>query len=308
MWFSLGSPALYNRLPLIRIFIIEGIATVAVSAVAFFVIPDWPEQTKFLTAEEKTLLAQRLANDGHAGEATMDTLNKSALKRIFGDWKIWCATVMYLCVATTGYATSFFIPTILKEFGWTSNSAQLHTIPVYVVGCVLTLFCAFASDRLQHRYAFTIGGLTLAVIGYIIMLCQGPSKGGIPVGARYMCIFFITSGNYIAQPLFVVWLANNMSGHYKRSFGAALQIGLGNVGGIIGSNIFLANEAPYYKTGYSTGMALLLLCMLLCTVFYFGMMRENKLRDAGGRDDRLLLPEAELKNLGDDHPHFRFSG
>lgn len=274
----------------------------------FFLIADWPEDAKFLNVDEKALLAQRLANDGHSGEARMDTLDKSALKRIFGDWKIWCATAMYLCVCTTGYATNFFIPTILVEFGWTANSAQLHTIPVYIVGCVLTLSCAWASDRLQHRYAFTIGGLIIAVVGYIIMLCQGPAKGGIPTGVKYMCIFFITSGNYIAQPLFIVWLANNMSGHYKRSFGAALQIGLGNVGGIIGSSIFLTTESPYYKTGYGTGMSLLLLCMVLCTIFYFGMLRENKLRESGGRDDRLLLPEAELKNLGDDHPHFRFSG
>jgi hypothetical protein len=291
-----------------RIFIIEGLATVAVAIVAFFLIVDWPEDAKFLTAEEKELIAYRLANDGNSGVARMDTLNAPALKRIFGDWKIWCATFIYMCVTTTGYATNFFIPTILKEFGWTSNSAQLHTIPVYVVGCFLTLGCAWWSDRIQHRYAFTIGGLSLAVIGYIILLCQGPIKTGIPIGARYMSIFFITSGNYIAQPLAVVWLANNMSGHYKRSFGAALQIGIGNVGGIIGSNIFLANEAPYYKTGYSTGMSLLLLGMVLCSVFYFGMMHENKIRDAGGRDERLSLPEDELKNLGDDHPHFRFNG
>jgi len=161
---------------------------------------------------------------------------------------------------------------------------------------------------LGYLIEFNIVMPSLAIIGYIVLLCQGPLKAGIPIGARYMSIFFITSGNYIAQPLAVVWLANNMSGHYKRSFGAALQIGVGNVGGIIGSNIFLANEAPLYKTGYSTGMSLLILGLILCTVFYFGMMRENRIRDAGGRDDRLLLPEEELKNLGDDHPRFRFNG
>ncbi len=214
-------------------------------------------------------------------------------------------------VTTTGYATNFFIPTILNQFGWVASSAQIHTIPVYVVGAVLTLFCAWWSDRIQHRYAFTMGGLTLAVVGYIILLCQGPLKGpnkGIPVGARYMAIFFVVSGNYICQPLAIVWLANNMSGHYKRSFAAALQIGIGNVGGIIGSNIFLSQEAPYYKTGYGTGMGMLLFGMLLCTVFFFGVRYENKLRDQGKRDDRLLLPREEVCNLGDDHPRFRFNG
>ncbi len=74
----------------IRIFIIEGLATSVVAIVSFFAIADWPEQASFLNQEEKDLIAHRLANDGNSGVARMDTLNKPALKRIFGDWKIWC--------------------------------------------------------------------------------------------------------------------------------------------------------------------------------------------------------------------------
>jgi hypothetical protein len=77
-------------LTLTRIFIIEGLATIAFSILAFFVIVDWPEDAKFLTADEKALIACRLANDGKSGVARMDTLNNDALKRIFRDWKIWC--------------------------------------------------------------------------------------------------------------------------------------------------------------------------------------------------------------------------
>lgn len=73
-----------------RIFIIEGLATVAVAFVAFFVIADWPENAKFLNKEEKDLLAHRLETDGNSGVARMDRLDNDALKRIFRDWKIWC--------------------------------------------------------------------------------------------------------------------------------------------------------------------------------------------------------------------------
>lgn len=198
---------------------------------------------------------------------------------------------MYICLTTTGYSTSFFIPTTLNEFGYTPSSSQLHTIPVYAVGAVLTLFCAWWSDQVQHRYAFTIGGITLTVIGYIILLCQGPLniKHRLPIGVCYMSIFFIVSGNYMTQPLAVVWLANNMIGHDKRSFGAALQIGIGNVGGIIGSNIYLADQAPFYRTGYGTGMGLLLFGAVLCTVCFLGLRWEKRKREWGERNHRLLL-------------------
>jgi hypothetical protein len=123
-----------------------------------------------------------------------------------------------------------------------------------------------------------------------------------------MALFFIVSGGYIVQPLAIVWLTNNLSGHYKRSFGAALQIGLGNLGGIVGSNIYLDKEKPRFKTGYSTGLSLLLFSGVLCTVFYLGLMAENRKRDKGERDGRLQLPKAQQENLGDDHPYFRYNG
>ncbi len=68
----------------------EGLGTIAFAILAFFVMVDWPEDAKFLTADEKALIAHRLANDGNSGIARMDTLNKDALNRIFRDWKIWC--------------------------------------------------------------------------------------------------------------------------------------------------------------------------------------------------------------------------
>jgi hypothetical protein len=210
-------------------------------------------------------------------------------------------TVIYMCLTTTGYATNFFMPTILTQLGWLAADAQLHTIPIYGVAFVVTLACSWWSDRIQHRFTFTVVGLSIACIGYVVLLCEG----SVSVGARYTALFLVNGGSYITQPLAVVWLANNMGGHYKRSFGAALQIGLGNVGGIIGSNIFLANEAPHYHTGYGAGLALLLLGIVLCTVFWYGLKLENKKRDRGERDYRLSLPE--VNNLGDDHPAFRYN-
>lgn len=217
---------------------------------------------------------------------------------------------MYMGITVSGYSTSYFVPTILNEFGYSPGQAQLHTIPVYVVCTAVTLIASWASDRLHHRYSFTMAGIILATVGYIMLLCQGPPKGhgALPIGVRYLAVFFIITGIYVTQPMAVVWLANNMGGHYKKSFGAALQIGLGNAGGIIGSNIYLAKEAPRYPTGYGTALGLLWLSGLMCTIFYIGLKLENKKRDRGERDYRLSLPQNEVDNLGDDHPEFRFSG
>lgn len=86
-----------------------------------------------------------------------------------------------------------------------------------------------------------------------------------------------------------------------------MQIGLGNAGGIVASNIFIPKESPHYKTGYGTSLGMLLMCGVMCTVFFFGLKMENKVRERGGRDWRFVEERDELGNMGDDHPDFRFS-
>ncbi len=214
---------------------------------------------------------------------------------------------MYICVAISSYSTAFFIPTILVKFGYTSVLAQVNTIPIYAVTTVVTLSSAYLSDRLRHRYGFTIAGMALASIGYIMLLEQGGAKGGLPRGVRLLAVYFVVVGVYIVQPITIVWLTNNMGGHYKRAFGAAMQIGLGNIGGIIGSLIYVTKEAPRYPTGYGTAMGTLMFGALLGTGFFLGLRAENKKRDRGERNHRFEQSKELLDNMGDDHPDFRFT-
>lgn len=144
-------------------------------------------------------------------------------------------------------------------------------------------------------------GVSVASIGYIILLCQA----SVSVGVQYFALFLIVSGGYITQPVTIAWLSNNVSGHYKRSVASAMQIGVGNLGGIVASNIYLQTEQPLYRTGYGTGLALVWVCGIACTVMFFGVLRENKKRDRGEREGR--LEEPDVGNMGDDHPRWRFT-
>ena len=209
----------------------------------------------------------------------------------------------YLGVVNTNYSLSFFIPTILKELGYTAAIAQVRSIPIYVVASACCLVSCALSDRLRHRYGFVMSGIVLGTIGYAILL----SQEYVTIGVRYMAIFFVASAGYIVQPLAVSWLANNSGGHYKRSVASAFQIGFGNLGGIVGSNVFITKEAPRYRTGYRVGLSLLLFSGLMASIFFAGLVWENRRRAEGALDHLLHLPEEELDNMGDDHPRFRFA-
>lgn len=208
------------------IFILEGIATVFIAIASYWLVPDWPETAKFYTDEERAYWIRRLALDTE--DTSMSHWDKRTAKRVFGDVKIWLGTIMYLGIVTTGYAGSFFTPTILKQLGWTSIRAQVMSIPIFICATVLALTAAMLSDKVKHRFGFIIAGCLVATVGYSILLAMHE----VAVGVRYFAVFMVVGGGYIAQPIVLVWLSNNLGGHYKRGVGAAVQVGLGNIGGM----------------------------------------------------------------------------
>lgn len=66
--------------------------------------------------------------------------------------------------------------------------------------------------------------------------------------------FLVAAGCYSAGPSSIVWLSNNIPVDKKRNIASALQIGLGNLGGIVASCVYRAKDAPGFKFGH---------CMLL---------------------------------------------
>ncbi|KAL4874927.1 major facilitator superfamily domain-containing protein [Aspergillus karnatakaensis] len=283
------------------IFILEGIATVVVAVIAKFFIVDWPDKARFLNDAERAILQARLQSD--QGTYRMDRLDKTAIKRIATDVKIYLGTIMYLGVLNTGYAASFFTPTILNEMGWSELDAQVMSVPVYIVAAVLTLCMAILSDRLRHRFGFAMVGCLVATVGYSILLAQD----SVTTGVKYFALFAVVGGGYIAQPILIGWLSNNMSGHYKQAIASAVQIGFGNCGGFVASNIFIKSESPHYRSGYGTSLGLIWVCALASIVMFAMLVRENRKREKGERDCVLQLDQREVENLGDGHPHFRYT-
>ena len=114
----------------------------------------------------------------------------------------------------------------------------------------------------------------------------------------------MASGSFISLPLLWTMLVNKVSGSYKVGFAVALEVGLGNVGGIISAWVFRGRDAPGYETGYRTILGMSCAAIVLLIVYATGLWSENKASEAGKRD--YLLDEVDFDNLGDDHPRFRY--
>ena len=92
----------------------------------------------------------------------------------------------------------------------------------------------------------------------------------------------------------------------------ALLISVGNLGGIAGSNIFVAWEAPKYPLGFGTGLAISCAAVLMAIALRWVYARENKKRrellDLEGEDAiRARYSEQELLDMGDKSPFFIYT-
>src|SRR3569833_3317765 len=86
------------------IFILEGIATVLVAVLAFFVLHDFPETAKFLTEEERAFVVFRLKYQGqvearegeeHKQVAQAEEFKWRYVRDAFLDWQIWVNIFVY---------------------------------------------------------------------------------------------------------------------------------------------------------------------------------------------------------------------
>ncbi|OBT73061.1 hypothetical protein VF21_07591 [Pseudogymnoascus sp. 05NY08] len=230
------------------VFIIEGLITIAFSVAAFMIIPGFPEDAKFLTEPERAFLLKRLRDD--RGHEKTDMKGVPWL-RVLLDWKVWAFTVVFFCCDMSAASISAFTPTILKELGWTKSTAQVMSIPIWVVGIVFTLSASFLSGKLSIRYPFVFFGIALSLVGWAIQLAQVQ-----PPGVRYFALFAIASGAFMQMPILIGWLNGNLRGRPAQAVGAAVQLGIGNCANFISSNVFITQEAPKYPTGFKAGLAI----------------------------------------------------
>lgn len=80
----------------------------------------------------------------------------------------------------------------------------------------------------------------------------------------------------------------------------------------MGSNIYLAREAPKYTTGFSASLAMCCTAILMTLVLRWAYAKENRKRDEliaehGEEAIRARYSEQELLLMGDKSPFFRYT-
>lgn len=199
----------------------------------------------------------------------------------------------------------FTLPTAVQGLGYSDSEAQLLTIPIYALALIVVLVCSVWSDKAKKRSPFIIYPYLICAIGFIILMALPKDRWP---GARYGMLFIVAAGLYTPLCSIVTWNANNLAGSWKRAIGMALQITIGNLGGAVGSNIYLAREAPYYWTGFGVSLAILVASIMSGIALKILLARSNKKR-AGMSEGEVYAKytRQELSDMGDKSPLYRYT-
>ena len=97
-----------------------------------------------------------------------------------------------------------------------------------------------------------------------------------------------------------------MGGNAKAAFAIGFMIGLGNCGNLVSSNVFITTQSPRFKTGFSTGLGLNILGLVASSALELYCWMANRRRDSGKENTKLDNSSEVIRDLGDDHPDFRY--
>ncbi|KAK7987979.1 hypothetical protein PG989_008294 [Apiospora arundinis] len=278
------------------IFIFEGTLTAVIGVVFLFTFPSFPEQAMWLREDEREYVKARLrADQGH--NAAERKISLRDVGSVLKDYRVILGGLMYFGLIVPAYGYAFFAPTIIATYKYNAIQTQLRSVPPWAASFVFSLVIAAISDRFRHRYLFTLIPMLISFAGFGILLNVHDN-----LNLQYGALFLVVMGVYGSMPITVCWFNMNLGGHHRRSIGTAWQIGFGNIGGIIATYAF--DDPPYFKKGYSIGVAFTALSATSCAAYLVALMFENKRRAKAVRT--VGLTEYEKGELGDLNPEFRY--
>ncbi|KAJ7899091.1 major facilitator superfamily domain-containing protein [Mycena leptocephala] len=294
------------------IFCLEGLMTMLVATASYFFMHDYPATAGFLTDTERKQIVYMLKEDAQDLATHYD---RKFVWQAMRDYKTYVQIAIYMgshsrvrdcskkafsIPARALNTVQLFTPTIIQELGFTAAQAQLLTIPPFACGCVATIAVGLYSDKYNLRGPFIIGSCLVALVGYIILyVTKSP-------GAGYAGAVLAAVGVYPTIAVDLAWAGSIAGGDTRRGVVIAMVIGLGNLGGICSSFIYIT--PPYFHIGHGTIMGWLSLSIILSCFAMWDYNRINKQRDAYcAREGIDASQRAEFRDLGSESPLFRYT-
>lgn len=246
------------------LYILEGIPAVVCGVLTFYLLPDRPNDAKWLTKKEKSWLNAELERE------QKEKLGKHAMTigQVFGNGRVWLLSIIYLCIVIGLYGIGFWMPQIIKALSsvFSNTTVGLLTMIPYVAGAVAMIWVGRRSDRtLERRWHAALPPLVAGIAMVLLGQTSSPLWSII-----LLCI--VTAGIYSFFGPF--WaLPGLFLTEASAAVGIAIINSVGNLGGFIGP--YLIGDVKKATGSVFSGLIALAVFLVLGTVLILAMKKQK---------------------------------
>ncbi|KAI8139416.1 major facilitator superfamily domain-containing protein [Fennellomyces sp. T-0311] len=252
------------------LFIVEGLIGVVVGFAGYFLLPNFPHNTKWLTPEERELAVRRVQTQGKQVESKAYSWRTVA--NVMATPYAWLIIVNFACIYI-GNNMSLNFAIILRGMGYPVAFSNYMNTPAYIFGAILAVGIGWSSDRTGDR-AFHVAGTQLWVAIWFLVLAV-VNRGDNPAALVFIGTYAITA-NISMTALCLAW-SNEI---YKadlntRAVAIAFINAIGNLApNFVNVRAWVVSDAPEFWLGKVTSCGMSFASVLL-TVFIWWLLRIN---------------------------------
>ncbi|KAH8590537.1 major facilitator superfamily domain-containing protein [Bisporella sp. PMI_857] len=223
-------------------FLIEGAASILMAIAAFFLLPNWPTNTRWLSPQESEMAQYRvLLSSGGKDEGVGGTWD--GLKEAVKDPFTWLFCGMHFSLINAQSFKDFF-PSILKTFGFDELTTYLVQAPPYAIAYATACLFAYSSGRFGESCYHIIGPIIVSAVGCSILIST------LNVAARYIGVILLVSGTYNGLNLQLSWETNLVPApRSKKAALIAIANCVSQCSHWFSPHFFPRSQEPFYRLG-----------------------------------------------------------
>lgn len=143
------------------LFLLEAMPAVLMGFVVLLVLPNRPQDARWLSPAQKNWIQSRLAED----IAAPIHAPRHGLAQILSSGRVWLLCLLYFLLNVGGYGYELWLPSIIKGFSTTSSFVLgvINAIPYFAAGVVMLLVARFSDSTGERRGAVAVAAVSSAI-------------------------------------------------------------------------------------------------------------------------------------------------